>query len=395
MAKRVLYVNPTADISGGENSLLALLQGLDRSQYEPLLICPAQGRLTQRAQIARVPYQVHPTQQLSLTGSPLQVFFDLFRSLPAARRWRDLIVREDVDLVHVNSFRIAVACSLGARLAHRPVLWHVRDIPTSPFKRRLLTMLALNLADRIVAVSEAVAHVFEHVRARPSSVRVIYNGINLSAFVPTVQREVTRAELEVPPDTILVGNIGQLVPWKGYDLLLHSMAQPEVRALSIRLLIVGESISPGFRVPQSWWNYKERLLVLSQQLGLDNSVQFLGFREDISNLMAALDIYAHAAIWPDPLPRSILEAMASGLAIVAPAIGGIPEMVCDRESGWLYPVGQMDALAQAIVGLAPDAQRRRELGQAARLRCQTKFSLEAHLNQVQALYDEVLRAGRA
>lgn len=401
MAKResranILYINTTGDTSGAENSLLVLLTNLDRTCFQPYLLCPFEGTFTEHARQATIPVEIAPVQAFTLEGSPGQILGNLFQSVRFGFNLARRVRQAQIRLLHVNSFRIAVGCGLAARLAGIPVIWHVRDLSAHPVKRLLVVLLSLLFADRVIAVSQAVADTFRLGGRHLARVKVIYNGIDIESFVPEPSlRERYRAQLELDPATILCLNVGQLHPWKGQDLFLRVAAQIAPHWPAVRFFLVGDCLRTTQPIPREFLGFKERLLQLQQELGLQDTVHFLGQRQDVPALLQAADIFVHTAVWPDPLPRSVLEAMASGKAIVAPAIGGIPEMVRHGESAILYPPGDLERLTEAIAGLIADPQQRAALGEAARREAGRRFTVAAHVQAVESVYRHLLAGSRS
>jgi glycosyltransferase involved in cell wall biosynthesis len=142
------------------------------------------------------------------------------------------------------------------------------------------------------------------------------------------------------------------------------------------------------------WPGEERhlheLLAAARELGVEQRVRHVGFRADVEAVYGAADVVAVPSKHPDPLPNAALEAAAAGCCVVASAHGGLPEILRDRETGWLVEPGSPSALAEALASLAADAALRDQLGAAAAADVGHRFSREQLLAEVQALYDEVL-----
>jgi glycosyltransferase involved in cell wall biosynthesis len=390
--RRVLFVNPTGDISGAEKSLLVLLSGLDRAAFQPIVWCPFEGPLVAACRQAGVPVVIGPVTGVT-GGRPRFVARELAHGVRQALSFARYLRAQRIDVLHVNSFRVALACSLGARLVRVPVVWHVRDIPASPGKQRAITLLASLLADRILVVSRAVEAVFRLGRTPLARVRLVYNGIDMRSMEPRADRETTRGALGLKPDDFVVGCFTQLHPKKGQHVLLEAAAAVVGSLPSARFLIAGDRIRTAFRVPRDWTAYPEQLRRLHGRLELGERAMFLGFREDIPDLLAALDVFAHTPTAPDPLPRCVLEAMAAGVPLVCTGTGGTRELVTHDVSALLVAPGAVDQVAAAILALARDPGRRDALARAARRRAEAAFSVERCVAAVQAVYHELVDGG--
>jgi glycosyltransferase involved in cell wall biosynthesis len=285
-----------------------------------------------------------------------------------------------VALVHTNT-SVTLGGAAAARIAQVPHVWHVREIFTGferwwPAYRRLLVT-----ADALPCVSAATAAQFEG----HGHVRVIRDGLGV---VPEPQpREEARAALGLPSEPFVVAVLGRMSAWKGQEVLLRALAEPELRDMGAIGLIAGAP-----------WRGEERrereLRELAADLGLGRRARFLGFRDDLDAVLGAADAVAVTSTQPDPLPNAALEAGAAGRAVVAAAHGGLPEIVGDGETGVLVPPGDPRSLAEALAGLAADRERRAALGAAAAARLRSEFAPALLLERVQALYDEVVRSHR-
>jgi glycosyltransferase involved in cell wall biosynthesis len=221
---------------------------------------------------------------------------------------------------------------LAARLAGVPVLAHVEHDGwhlVAPRRRVLTRALERLLRPRHVAVSRSVADIVS--RLLPTAdVRVVTNGIDLVRFVPA-DKVHARRRLGLPLDVRLVGSVGRLVPVKGHDVLVQAVrALPE----EVHVVIVGDgSEGPSLRQ-------------LADDLGTAARVHFIGHRDDIPDVLPAFDVFCLPSR-SEGLPRSVIEAQACGLPVVASDVGGVGEAVC-RESGRLVPASDSRALAAAL-----------------------------------------------
>lgn len=224
--------------------------------------------------------------------------------------------------------------------------------------------------DAVAAVSEAVA---DEVRALvlPARLSVIRNGIEPGA--PTKSRAEVRAELGMndTPAAIIVARIDHL---KGHRTLLEAWSRlPLPRPI---LLIVGDGAERG------------AMEALSADLQLQQCVRFLGFRSDVADLLAAVDLFLLPSL-TEGLPLSILEAMSHGLPIVATRVGGIPELVTDGVHGALVPPEDAAPLAAAVARLMADSALRTACGEAGRQHVAANFSFAQMLNRYNALYESL------
>jgi glycosyltransferase involved in cell wall biosynthesis len=242
------------------------------------------------------------------------------------------------------------------------------------------------LPARVLVNSDSVASAMGRDRGVP--VKRIYNPVDLTAFHPNRSRDRLRAELGVSNDAPLVGMVAHLTPWKGHETFLKIARQVADRSPSSRFVVAGGSIYET----DGHTGYPESLLQQASALGLDGKLTFLGSRSDIPDVMAALDVLVHCPEAPEPFGRSVAEAMASGLTVVAARSGGLSEIVVDGETGVLIVPGDVDAFADAVVRLLNDAPLRRGLAAAGRQRAEELFNVDAHARSVIGTYADVLSA---
>jgi len=182
---------------------------------------------------------------------------------------------------------------------------------------------------------------------------------------------------------LTVGLIGRLSPWKGQHVFLAAAAEvlkefPNSRYRLIGAALFGEEA------------YGQTLVAQAAKLGIAQSVDFCGFRADIPEQLAALDLLVHASVTGEPFGQVVIEGMAAGKPVVATNGGGIPEIVVDGETGILVPMGDSAALALAIRLLLADEPLRLEMGRRGRERVMRHFTIEQTARGVQDVYDQML-----
>ena len=228
-------------------------------------------------------------------------------------------------------------------------------------KRRLVNPLLSHWPADICAVS---ADLKQHMMKEGFPARrisVVHNGIDPGERVHSWQRFSARAALNLPPDAFVVGTVGRLDPVKNLSLLLQAHAMVSAKIPNTRTVIVGDG-------PE-----RDALEAKAAELGISDSVVFAGYRQDVRVAMSAFDLYVNCSQY-EGVSLTILEAMATGLAVIATPVGGNPEVVIDQETGLLIP-GRARSIAEAICDLALNPRRRRLMGDAGRWRVIRHFSI--------------------
>lgn len=370
----ILFLDHASALGGAEQSLLLLLRYLDRQRFRPLLACNP-GPLADAARGLGVP--TLPVTMPKLRGNPAALR-ELTRGSLALAQY---IRRERVALIHSNVMRASFYALLAARLTGRPLIWHVRDIhapgqPGGTWYPRLMC----RLSNRVITISRAVA------AALPccTSARIIYNGVDLSAFDPHLDGAAVRAELGIVHAIPLVGILGRVQPWKGQADFLRAAALVAQTHPAAHFIVIGDTIFATER------DYLQELRELAHDLGITDRVTFTGYRHDIPRLLAALDLLVHCS-QAEPFGRVLIEAMAMARPIVAYADGGVPEIVLDGETGRLVPPGDTTALAHAIVDLLDHPEQADAMGQAGRSRVTMHFDAHQTARAIEKIYESLLK----
>ncbi len=361
--RTVLVVSNHGEIvGGGEVSLLALLKGMDRSRWAPIVAVPGEGAVAAGCRALGLPTQVIPLPTLRRPGPAL------LRSLASLLR---LVRSTGASLLHANGSRAMAYAGLAGRLAGRPVVWHVRVGD----RDRLLDRTLARMAHTIIVNSDAVGRRLAW--APPGKVRCIHNGVDLSRFSPRRPDPGLRRTLGLPEEGAVVVSVGRFVPFKGYDHLLEAARVVHRAAPEAHWLLVGDGeLRPGLQRQ-------------ARDLGIEAIVHFTGWREEIPDILALADLFVLPSVW-EHFGRVVIEAMAMAKPVVATEAGGVPEIVRHGETGFLVPPAQPGALAEAVLTLLKDAERAARFGAAGRRRAEGVFSLRQHVNAVEALYGEIL-----
>jgi glycosyltransferase involved in cell wall biosynthesis len=189
-----------------------------------------------------------------------------------------------------------------------------------------------------------------------------------------------RARLGVPPSAPIAVSIGRHVPEKGYRHLVDGAARLERTKPDVHWILVGDGELRG------------ELEAQAQRLGLVSHVHFTGWRDDVAEMLALADVFVLPSE-SEGFGRVLVEAMAMGRPVVATNVGGIPDIVLDGETGLLVEPANAAALADAVRALVDEPARAARLGAAGRVRAESTFSLGAHVDAVERVYEEVLGRG--
>ena len=356
---------------GGAERLLALMaraRNRDRFDYEAAYLLPWKDGLVSALEHAGVPVEC-------LRGGRNG-------DLRWAGRLRRRLAARPVDVLHVHSPYVAGIARLVVRSLPpdcRPRVISTEHLPWSGYvlPTRLLNGTTYLLDDAHIAVSRAVKYSIPRPLRRTTT--VIRHGIDLEAIrAHEGRRDEARAALGIGPEELAVGTVANLRPQKGYPELLRAARRVLDDGLPVVFVAVG-------RGPQ-----EAELRRLHQALGLGDRFRFLGFRDDVGEVLAALDLFVLAS-HDEGLPLALMEAMTLGIPTVASAVGGIPEEMTDGVEGLLVPPRRPDRLADAIGLMLRNPERRARMAQAARTGS-AAFDITLATRRAEALFASV--AGR-
>lgn len=364
--------------TGAEHSLAALATGLAGRGHTVAVVAPGRWSLEASMCAAGVEVRTVPSRACWLTywePRPWPVVAAKWLRYAWPQRATRRLVRElaawRADVVHVNCLPHLRGVT-AARRANAPRVWHLREIlPPGP-RRRWWARKLRDSGASLVAVSEAAAS-WVRDEGLGDRVSVVPNGIAVSE--PPPDPVAARAALGLPTDAVLAGFVGQLAAHKGARLFVEAVARAMRDAPGLHAVLAGGG-SPDMRARL------ERAVAVSD---LASRFHLLPAQPSGVEVVTACDVVCVPTLTPDPLPRVVMEAMAAGRPVVGSAAGGIPEMVEDGRTGVLVPPGDRAALTAALQHLASDAGRRDAMGSEARRQCRERFSLERHLDRMEAL----------
>ncbi|HEY4012474.1 MAG TPA: glycosyltransferase [Polyangiaceae bacterium] len=409
---RVLFVNDTARNGGPGRSLHAILKFLDPEAVHRAVVLPRAGAIADLLTGDGVADELHLLPDF--VENPIEPWdrpmerrdFDAPAALKAVRlagsvvrgtravaRLADIARRGRFDLVYCNGSSADFAGAAVAAWTGVPALWHVRytAVPraVAGLHRRLSGGAGVR---RIVCVSHASAALFAHC---PEKVVVVHNALDVGAFDAGAVRGTLRAELRLAPGAIVFGSHGRVLRRKGYIEMVRAArrvldAMDPAERERMAFVVAGDT-PEDFRP-----DHVAECRSLAAELGMAEKFHMLGFRADVRPVVADFDVAVVPSVYPDPLPRAVIESMAMSKPVVAFDVGGVAEMLEDGVDGALVPfepVGggaeaaspaSVERLASAMVAYARDGGLRERHGRSGRARVERDFDARAHGRRIQS-----------
>jgi sugar transferase (PEP-CTERM/EpsH1 system associated) len=358
-------------MGGTEHGMLKVIRGLGHVEFEHQ-ICAV--RKIDKDFVRRM----NVGAKVSSVGSAEPGFqFPLFRLVQLMKEFRP-------HVVHTRNFG-ALEAIPAARLALVPVVIHsehgyeVEILKGLPLRRRVACSAFYALADQVFTVTDDLRDYHsKQAWLAPKRFRVIHNGVNTDLFRPRKElADALKLEFGIPSKRVIIGSVGRIVPIKDFKTLLQAAEILLRRGKDVHVLIVGS----GPELP----NLRACAAASPELAG---QTLFLGASDRVPDLLNCMDIFVLPSI-SEGMSNTVLEAMASGLALAITRTGGNPELIDDGRVGWLFPPGDVGALASLLSRLVGDPALGKKYGQAARQRAVEHFSLSAMVQRYRELYLEL------
>ena len=368
---RILYIDEISFIGGGENWFLTFCDGLDDEEFEPILLAPA-GEFTQAAQAKGIQVIEHTfrcsdASNHKLLRYPLLIMMRLLDVITIS----GIIKQENISIVHSLNINGHVLGSFLKSLYSIKILWHIH----SSLKRSLYKYFN---ATCIVFVADEVQQSVKSILSKKNVLsRVIYNGIKNDII--SYEKE------DAANEVFTVGYVGRLIPYKGLDEFLGAISLVIRKTASIRFSLFGEE---SYQIHLKG-NYKMSLEERAQELHIEKYITFHGFIEDQRKIYSQIDCLVLPS-YREAFPFVILEAMASGVPVIATNVGGIPELITDGETGFLIPPKDPQAIADAVTYVIENPEKVKTVVENARKLVRENFDYRENARQFVKLYRELL-----
>jgi glycosyltransferase involved in cell wall biosynthesis len=359
---KILHVEAGKHYYGGARQVAYIIEGLQKRGVNNVLACPV------GSDIATAVGNTAAVHQIKMNGDA---------DIGMAWRLAKLIRAERPDIVHLHSRRGADTWGgIAASLTGTPCVLSRRvDNPEA----RWQVALKYRLYDHVITISEGIRHVLLQEGLAPQRVTCVRSAVEAEPYLKPVERSAFLTEFNLPPHSIVIGMVAQMIARKGHCYLIDAVAALRADHPDVRVLLFGKG------------PLQEELEQEVAQRGLADVIRFAGFRNDLPQWLGGLDILAHPAEM-EGLGVSLLQASAAAVPIVTSRAGGLPEAVADGVSGLLTPPGDVPALIAALRRLLDDGTLQRQMGEAGRARILAEFSIDAMVDGNLAIYNKVLAA---
>lgn len=362
---KILHLVNGEHFSGAERVQDLLAMALPQFGYEVGFACLKSGKFP----------AVRKSVNSPCFETPMRFKFDFRCVRKIVRRFR----QEQFSAIHAHTPRTLLVGSWAARILNCPLIYHVHSPVGRDSERgwtnRLNTWMetwCLRRVDRMVCVSNSLAGYMQELGHPAEKIAVVPNGVAVIEDLP---------EREPPTEPWTIGTMALFRPRKGTEVLLDAIARLKERGVPVRLRAVGP-----FETPE----YKKEVMDRVETLGLESQIDWVGFQQDVNHQLQQMDLFVLPSLYGEGLPMVVLEAMATGVPVVASRVEGIPEAVRDGVDGLIFEPGNANDLAEKLESFIGDQTRWRSMSENAYDRQRTKLSDTSMAQGLAAVYDQAL-----
>lgn len=309
---------------------------------------------------------------------------DLARSKVDPRTVTDLvkiIKRDRIDVLHCHGYGATTFGRIAGLLTGTPALVHEHMVDSNiPQYQKAVDKLLARYTARGIAISKAVSDFMTGPRGlKRDSMEVVYNSIPDEFFreITDEEKDTVIARYNIPKTVPIVGIVGRLDPIKGHDDFLSAAVIISGEFPDAHFVIVGDG------------ELRDALQQQAKSTGMDKQIQFVGHCDDVLPIVSLFDVFVSTSL-SEGLGMAHIEAMAQGKPVVATAVGGVPEIIEDKQSGLLVPPRRPDKLARAVIKVLKDKSLQTNLGDNALRRIKDNFTIQRSIDNLSRIYHEVL-----
>ena len=366
---KVMYVVHSLGIGGVEKLVYDMIEAAAQYDIEPIVCC---------------------LDHLGLKGEDLKrksfKVFDLNRQegidLKVIKKIKTILREECPDIVHAHQYTPYFYTVLSVLPFHRSRIIfteHGRFFPDRvSIRRAIFNQAAKFFTDAIIGVCEfSKRSLIKYEKLPANKIKVIYNGVKPEEFSIDIDTELKKRSLGLNPNEKIIGTAGRLCKEKNYPMLIRAFGDIKMRLKETRLLIVGDGA------------LRDELKNLAHNTNVEDDILFLGERRDISELMKVFDVF----VLPSDLEAAslvLLEAMASGIPVVATNVGGNPELIIDGVTGLLVPSNDHKRFSENVIRILQDPVMAKKIGRAGRESVVERFGFNKMITEYVNVYKNLI-----
>lgn len=362
----ILHTEASKGWGGQEIRIITEAEGLIKRGHRIIIAAPPDAKIIKHAKTKNI------------EAVPLSM--EKFSVLGPIKKLMDIINKYKIDIVNTHSSRDSWLASIAARLSFRkPVIIRTRHLST-PISNNLLSRIVYNhLPHKIITTGESIKDsMIERNNFNPDKIVSIPTGINLEIFKTRKSGTNIKRAFNIPARSPLIGMVSVLRSWKGHIYLLEAVPNVIKKNPNTRFLIVGDG------------PYRDVIEEKIKKMGIERYVIMAGHREDIPEILSAIDFLVFPSYANEGVPQAILQAFAAGKTVIASNAGSVSEVVLNNKTGILIPPRNSAFLGKRIIELLNAKDKRKKMALAGRKLVESGYSLEAMLNKIEKIYNELM-----
>lgn len=377
---KVCHIITKLELGGAQQNTLYTIEHLDKERFAPVLISGKGGILDTEAHVISGT-KVYFANNLVREINPIK---DL---LAIIELWA-LLKKEKPDIVHTHSSKAGILGRWAAKLSGTPVIIHTfHGFGFNDFQKSLMKYLFVflekitaKITDKLIAVSKNnIEKGIKYGIGYPEKYTLIRSGIDIKKYTNfTADKNTKKKELGISPEEKVITTIGPFKPQKNLSDFINAAKQISEKFRNCKFLIIGDGEQKS---------YLEKLINESM---LQDKVKILGWRRDIPEILAVSDIFILTSLW-EGLPRSVLEAMSSGLPVIANEVDGVEEVIRNNENGFLTKPFEIEKTSEYAVKLLNDDKSAKSFGLKAKEAIDKQFDIDYMVEQQDELYKSLLQ----
>ena len=332
--KNILLIHSSNDLYGASKIFLQLIYLFTIKDFNVHVVLPEKGKLDDFLNKKDIKVSYHELGVLRKKYlNPLGLFNRLVTNLKAIKFLSNYIKNHSIDLVYTNTSTILCG-GIAAKKNGIPSLFHIHEIPTGNWLYEIFSGKIINrISSKVLTVSNSVKkHWLKNINE--NKIERIYNGI-------VFKKTDSLNKIDRDQDDFVITSVARLIPYKGHKYLIDIADKLIKKTTKFKFIIVGDTLS-------SYLSYEKSVKQKVKDLGLENQIKFLGFRDDVSSILKQSDLFIHPAIAPDPLPTVLFESLYNNLPSVATNLGGAIEILDNGKNGLLIPFNDSRKAANLI-----------------------------------------------
>ena len=366
---QTIHVIYRLDTGGLQNGIVNLINNMDTSKFENAICCLTQGGDFEK----RLNKNIKVSKMFKKPGNDYQLYIKLIKYLKEIKP----------TIVHTRNWA-GMDGIIAAKIAGVPIIVHgehgfeITDLTGQNKKRKFIRKLVLStMIDKIVTVSKNLKNrLINEIKIKPEKIIHIPNGVDTNKF-NIYKKEFIRKKFGFKKEDFIIGIVARLDPIKNHKTLIFAFKEIVTIHPNTNLAIVGDG------------SLRNKLENQTYQLGIKNKVIFMGERDDVPEILKTFDIFVLPSL-NEGMSNTILEAMATGIPVIASNVGGNPELVIDGETGFLFPTNDVESLVQKIKTYILHPELKQKHGYNAHKRVEEKFSLDQMVRRYEELYVELV-----